>query len=168
MAPLWRIFLFWGPWLNWRLWCRKHMTGTSGSCRRWEKFPRSYRFSIGDNLVAASLDLLMNLVDASYQSRNTGPLAAAVRATDDAPGEGGQHRRYGVPVGRGVDGFKFREENQRAFDAGGRSARASGCWPGFQREVPRGRMLTTPGAAESVNAAGLHIIYRQAGPSASP
>jgi hypothetical protein len=36
-----------------------------------EKFPRSYRFSIGDHLVASSLDLLMNLVDASYQSRNT-------------------------------------------------------------------------------------------------
>ena len=44
-----------------------------------EKFPRSYRFSIGDNLVASSLDLLMNLVDASYQSRNAGALAAAVR-----------------------------------------------------------------------------------------
>jgi 23S rRNA-intervening sequence protein len=44
-----------------------------------EKFPRAYRFSVGDHLVAASLDLLMNLVDASYQSRNAAPLAAAVR-----------------------------------------------------------------------------------------
>jgi hypothetical protein len=44
-----------------------------------ENFPRSYRFSIGDHLVAGSLDLLMNLVDASYQSRNAASLGAAVR-----------------------------------------------------------------------------------------
>jgi hypothetical protein len=30
-----------------------------------EKFPRSYRFSIGQNLVETSLDLLMHLVDAT-------------------------------------------------------------------------------------------------------
>ena len=40
-----------------------------------EKFPKSYRFSIGQSLVSASIELLMNLVDASYQSRN----AATVR-----------------------------------------------------------------------------------------
>ncbi len=44
-----------------------------------EKFPKSFRFSIGQNLVAASLELLMNLVDATYQARNAGSLAAAVR-----------------------------------------------------------------------------------------
>lgn len=44
-----------------------------------EKFPKSYRFSIGQSLVTASLELLMNLVDATYQSRNAGSLAAAVR-----------------------------------------------------------------------------------------
>ena len=44
-----------------------------------ETFPRSYRFSVGSNLVATSLDLLMSLVDASYQSRNTASLAVAVR-----------------------------------------------------------------------------------------
>ena len=32
-----------------------------------EKFPKSYRFSVGQNLVATSLDLLMNLVDATYR-----------------------------------------------------------------------------------------------------
>lgn len=31
-----------------------------------EKFPRSYRFSVGDRLVAVSLDLLTLLVDAAY------------------------------------------------------------------------------------------------------
>ena len=42
-----------------------------------EKFPKSYRFSVGQNLVSTSLDLLMNLVDATYQSKNSGTLAAA-------------------------------------------------------------------------------------------
>lgn len=42
-----------------------------------EKFPRSYRFSIGQSLVAASLELLLHLVDATYQARNAGSLAAA-------------------------------------------------------------------------------------------
>jgi hypothetical protein len=44
-----------------------------------EKFPKSYRFSIGQSLVTASIDLLLNLVDATYQVRNAGSLAAAVR-----------------------------------------------------------------------------------------
>jgi 23S rRNA-intervening sequence protein len=33
-----------------------------------EKFPRSYRFSVGDRLVSAGLDLLLILVRASYTS----------------------------------------------------------------------------------------------------
>ena len=44
-----------------------------------EKFPKSYRFSVGQSLVSTSLDLLMNLVDATYQAKNSGTLAAAVR-----------------------------------------------------------------------------------------
>ena len=36
-----------------------------------EKFPKSYRFSIGQSLVTASIELLMNLVDATYQARNS-------------------------------------------------------------------------------------------------
>ena len=44
-----------------------------------EKFPKGYRFSIGQNLVTYSLDLLMNLVDATYQARNAAALGAAVR-----------------------------------------------------------------------------------------
>jgi hypothetical protein len=44
-----------------------------------EKFPKSYRFSIGQSLVTSSLELLMNLVDATYQSRNAGSLGAAVK-----------------------------------------------------------------------------------------
>jgi len=56
-----------------------------------EKFPKSYRFSVGQNLVATSLDLLMNLVDATYQSKNSGTLAAAAQerepgAIPGAPG----------------------------------------------------------------------------------
>jgi len=44
-----------------------------------EKFPKPYRFSIGQTLVASSIELLMHLVDATYQSRNAGSLGAAVR-----------------------------------------------------------------------------------------
>ncbi len=43
------------------------------------KFPQSYRFSIGHSLVTSSLELLMDLVDATYQARNAGSLAGAVR-----------------------------------------------------------------------------------------
>lgn len=42
-----------------------------------EKFPKSYRFSVGQNPVSTSLDLLMNLVDATYQSKNSGTLACS-------------------------------------------------------------------------------------------
>lgn len=49
-----------------------------------EKFPKSYRFSVGQNLVQTSLDLLMNLVDATYQARNANTLAAAVRNVNKA------------------------------------------------------------------------------------
>jgi len=44
-----------------------------------QKFPKAYRFSIGQRLETASLELLMNLVDATYQARNAGSLGAAVR-----------------------------------------------------------------------------------------
>jgi hypothetical protein len=44
-----------------------------------EKFPKSYRFSVGQMLVSATLELLLHLVDASYTTRNAGALGAAVR-----------------------------------------------------------------------------------------
>jgi hypothetical protein len=44
-----------------------------------EKFPKSYRFSVGQSIVASSIDLLMNLVDATYQKKNASSLAGAVR-----------------------------------------------------------------------------------------
>jgi len=44
-----------------------------------EKFPKFSRFSIGQSLLASSLELLMNLVDATYEARNAGSLKAAVR-----------------------------------------------------------------------------------------
>ena len=48
-------------------------------CTKVEKFPKSYRFSIGQQLTATSIDLMMNLVDATYQSRNASQLSAAIR-----------------------------------------------------------------------------------------
>ena len=44
-----------------------------------EKFPRSYRFSVGDRLVAAPLDLLLALVDAAYSRDKTRALRGASR-----------------------------------------------------------------------------------------
>ena len=36
-----------------------------------EHFPRSYRFSVGDRLVAGVIDLLLRLVDAAYAREKT-------------------------------------------------------------------------------------------------
>ena len=43
-----------------------------------ERFPRSYRFSVGDRLVATSLDLLLLLVEASYTTKKVHLLRQAV------------------------------------------------------------------------------------------
>lgn len=59
---------------DWNLWIHPKI----------EKFPKSYRFSIGQNLNQTSLDLLMNLVDAAYQTRNTTALSAAIRNVNRA------------------------------------------------------------------------------------
>ena len=69
-----------------------------------EKFPKSYRFSVGQSLVTTSIDLLMNLVDATYQSKNSGTLAAAVRNVNRA--------RYLVRLSKdlrllNIDGYEF-------------------------------------------------------------
>jgi hypothetical protein len=39
-----------------------------------EHFPRSYRFSVGDRLVAGAIDLLLRLVDAAYARDKAGIL----------------------------------------------------------------------------------------------
>ena len=81
-----------------------------------EKFPKSYRFSIGQTLVAASIELLMNLVDATYQSRNSGSLGAAVREVNQI--------RYLVRLAKdlrviNIDGYEF---GSKAMDEVGRMA----------------------------------------------
>ena len=40
--------------------------------RKVEKFPRSFRFSVGDGVIARSLDLLEALVDAAYSAGKRG------------------------------------------------------------------------------------------------
>ena|SRR5438270_4229825 len=44
-----------------------------------EKFPKSYRFTLGDSLVRSSIELLLHVVDATYQSHNAASLGAAAR-----------------------------------------------------------------------------------------
>jgi 23S rRNA-intervening sequence protein len=47
-----------------------------------EKFPRSYRFSVGDRLVTVGLDLLLGLVRASYTSDKAALLQNASMETN--------------------------------------------------------------------------------------
>lgn len=47
--------------------------------RKVEKFPRSFRFSVGDRMIARSLDLLETLVDAAYSSDKRALLERANR-----------------------------------------------------------------------------------------
>ncbi|MFN7921816.1 MAG: diversity-generating retroelement protein Avd [Bryobacteraceae bacterium] len=44
-----------------------------------ENFPKSQRFSIGQQILQSSLDLLMHLVDATYQKKNASNLGGAAR-----------------------------------------------------------------------------------------
>lgn len=80
------------------------------------RFPKPYRFSIGQSLTAASLDLLMNLVDATYQSRNVTALTAAVRAVNRA--------RYLIRLAKdlGILPFAAYEHAAKALDEIGRMA----------------------------------------------
>ena len=47
--------------------------------RKVEKFPRSFRFSLGDRVVARSLDLLESLVQSAYAGDKRAALEQAVR-----------------------------------------------------------------------------------------
>ena len=44
-----------------------------------ESFPRSYRFTVGERLTGAGLDLLTTLVEAAYSSQKKGLLDSANR-----------------------------------------------------------------------------------------
>lgn len=48
--------------------------------RKVEKFPRSFRFSVGDRVIARSLDLLEALVEAAYSADKRGLLDRANRS----------------------------------------------------------------------------------------
>ncbi|NWF84546.1 MAG: diversity-generating retroelement protein Avd [Bryobacteraceae bacterium] len=47
-----------------------------------ERFPRNFRFSLGERLVAASLDLLLDLVEAAYASDKSRALERAARCVN--------------------------------------------------------------------------------------
>lgn len=81
-----------------------------------EKFPRPYKFTIGQSLVTASIELLMNLVEATYQVRNAGSLGAAVREVNRI--------RYLVRLGKDlrVINLAGHEYAAKAMDEVGRMA----------------------------------------------
>jgi hypothetical protein len=75
-----------------------------------EKFPRSYRFTVGDRLISTGLDLLLLLVEAAYAREKAAMLEAAARKTKRAavstaayfPGDDlftPFQRRRGLPLG---------------------------------------------------------------------
>ncbi len=47
-----------------------------------EKFPRSYRFTVGERIVFTDLDLLMTLVEAAYSKQKSGFLSEAGKKTN--------------------------------------------------------------------------------------
>jgi hypothetical protein len=44
-----------------------------------EKFPRSYKFSVGDRLTSSGMDVLVLLVEAAYAARKDDLLSEAIR-----------------------------------------------------------------------------------------
>ena len=50
--------------------------------RKVEKFPRSFRFSVGDRIVARSLDLLESLVESAYAADKRALLERATRSVN--------------------------------------------------------------------------------------
>ena len=44
-----------------------------------ERFPRSYRFTVGERVTSTGLDLLAALVEAAYSASKEAPLHAAVK-----------------------------------------------------------------------------------------
>jgi hypothetical protein len=96
-----------------------------------EKFPKSYRFSLGQNLVETSMDLLMHLVDATYQTRNSSALAAAVGKVNRA--------RYLVRMAKdlhmlNLSGYEFASKN---LDEIGRMS--GGWWKSVRQKDEAGR-----------------------------
>ena len=96
-----------------------------------EKFPKSYRFSLGQNLVETSMDLLMHLVDATYQTRNSNALAAAVGKVNRA--------RYLVRMAKdlhmlNLSGYEFASKN---LDEIGRMS--GGWWKSVRQKDEAGR-----------------------------
>ena len=55
------------------------------SVQKAEKFPRSFRFCVGERIVQASLDLLLTLVDAAYSRDRAALLAQANRQVQRPP-----------------------------------------------------------------------------------
>src|SRR5438093_380471 len=120
-----------------------------------EKFPKSYRFSVGQNLVATSLDLLMNLVDATYQSKNSSTLAAAVRNVNRA--------RYLVRLSKdlrllNVSGYEFAAQG---LDEIGRMA--GGWWKSARTASGPNWGVSLDRARRSANAGLAHISARRLG-----
>jgi hypothetical protein len=52
---------------------------------RIERFPRAYRFTVGERLTNAALDLLLGLVEAAYSRDKRAPLANASTSTNTLP-----------------------------------------------------------------------------------
>lgn len=100
-----------------------------------EKFPKSHRFQLGQMLVTASLELLMHLVDATYQIRNAGSLAEAVREVNRI--------RYLMRLAKDLKVINL-EAHEFAAKALDEMGRIRGGWLKSVREKAEGRQLPSP------------------------
>ncbi|MGA2742668.1 MAG: reverse transcriptase domain-containing protein, partial [Bryobacteraceae bacterium] len=102
-----------------------------------ETFPRSYRFSVGERVVAHGLDLLLALVEAAYTANKaslppaTGQYQGERAALPAAPGQGPAppHRGF-LRFRRGAPG-RDRAHGGRLAEVGGEAIvkRVGGLWP---------------------------------------
>src|ERR1017187_10556635 len=74
-----------------------------------EKFSRSYRFSVGERVVAHALDLLLALVEAAYTGQQSGPAATGQHqgeraALPAAPGQGPAANHQPPTTSHGTEG----------------------------------------------------------------
>ena len=100
-----------------------------------EKFPKSHRFQLGQMLVTASLELLMHLVDATYQIRNAGSLAEAVREVNRI--------RYLMRLAKDLKVINL-EAHEFAAKALDEMGRMTGGWLKSVREKAQHRQLPSP------------------------
>ena len=140
-----------------------------------ETFSRSYRFSVGERVVAHSLDLLLALVEAAYTGQQSGPAATGQHqgeraALPAAPGQGPAANHQPLTTSHGTEGAprwvagrsrwrgdrEARGRSLAAVDLLSQPAAGGAARGGGQAHSPgRGRVCAGFGAAVGYTPAGV-------------